>query len=79
MVHVAVGDPDLFELEVQLFDGAEQHMQIATRIDDRRLACLVVPDQGAVLLEGRDGDGLVLQHASIIWCLIAKWVIPVQA
>ena len=67
MVHVAVGDPDLFELEVQLFDGPQQHMQIAARIDDRRLARLVVPDQGAVLLEGRDGDGLVLQHAPIIW------------
>jgi hypothetical protein len=30
------------------------------------LARLVVPNQRAVLLEGRDGDGLVLQHPRII-------------
>jgi hypothetical protein len=27
---------------------------------------LVVPHKGAVLLKGRDGDGLVLQHPGII-------------
>jgi hypothetical protein len=43
-------------------DGSQNQVQITTGVDHSRLARLVVPDQGAVLLEGGDRDGLVLQH-----------------
>jgi hypothetical protein len=57
-----VGDPDLFELEAQALDGAQQQVKVAAGIYNSRLMGLIVPDQGTVLLEGGDGDGLVLKH-----------------
>lgn len=62
VVHVTVGDPDLFELEAQALDGAQQQVKVAAGIYNSRLMGLIVPDQGTVLLEGGDGDGLVLKH-----------------
>ena len=61
-VLLPVRDPDLFKLEPQLLDGLEQHLQIATRVDDGGLQGLVVPDERTVLLESGDGDGEVLEH-----------------
>jgi len=34
---------------------------------------LVVPHKRAILLEGRDGNGLVLQHPQIIWSVITMF------
>ena len=62
MVDVAVGDPDLLERHAQLLDGRQQHRQVATRVDDGRFFRVIAPDDGAVLLEGRDGNGFVVQH-----------------
>ena len=62
VVQVAVGDPDLFELEAVLGDGAQNQIEIATGIDHSRLATLIVPNQGTVLLKRCDRNGLVLQH-----------------
>ena len=62
MVNVAVGDPNLLQGQTQLFDSVEQHLQIATGVDDSGLQRFVAPDQRAVLLEGGDGDGLVVEH-----------------
>jgi hypothetical protein len=66
MVQVTVGDPDLLKLEFVRLNRRQNQVQITPRVNHSRLARLVVPDQGAVLLEGRDRDGLVLQHGGII-------------
>ena len=44
VVHVAVRDPDLFELEVQSFDGAQQQVKVTARVHHSRLTRLIVPN-----------------------------------
>ena len=64
VVDVRVGEPDLFKRHAQLFARIFQHRQVATGVDDGTLHGVIAPDDGAVLLEGGDGDGFVLKHAA---------------
>ena len=63
---MAVRDPDLLQTKAMLLHGTQNQIEVAPRIDDCRLKRLIVPDQRTVLLEGGDGDGLVLQHPSML-------------
>ena len=62
MVDVRMGDPNLGELHAQLRQRIFDHIEVAARINDRGLATRVVPDDGAVLLEGGNGNGGVMEH-----------------
>ena len=62
VVDMGMGEPDLFELEAQPIDLCQQVVQIPARVDHGGLLGVLVPDQGAVLLKGRDGDGEVGEH-----------------
>lgn len=62
VVDVGVGEPNLFQPDTELLAGVLQHGQIATGVDDGGLVRFIAPNDGTVLLEGGDGDGLVLQH-----------------
>ena len=64
MVDVRVREPDLFEREAQPCNGGQQGVQVAARVHHGGLVCGVTPDNGAVLLEGGDGDGEVAEHVS---------------
>jgi len=66
VVQMPVRHPDLFELEAQLLDRVEQHIQITAGVDDGGLHRLVVPDERAVLLKSGDRDGEVLEHGPIM-------------
>ena len=61
VVDVRVREPDLAEREPQALDFCQQ-VEIAARVDDGGLAGGIAPDDGTVLLEGRDGNGEVAQH-----------------
>ena len=67
MVHMAVGDEDLFDLDPRLADRLAQLGQIAAGIDKRALVGFGAPEQGAILLEGgnRDDGGLERRIGSI--------------
>ena len=56
MVDVRVGEPDLAECESPSLDFGQQRVQVAARINDGGLPGGVAPDNGAVLLERRDGE-----------------------
>jgi hypothetical protein len=57
-----MGDPNLLQLDAMAAHRVQNQIQIAPRINHSRLTTLVVPHERTVLLEGRDGNGLVLQH-----------------
>lgn len=63
MVNVGMGLPDLRECQPPAPDFREQHVEIPTGVDDGGLQGLIAPDNGAVLLEGGNRDGVVTQHA----------------
>ena len=62
MVHMGMGNPDLFERHAQTFGCCNQKIQIAAGIDDGRLVGLVAPNNRAVLLERGNGDSFVVEH-----------------
>jgi hypothetical protein len=59
-----MGDPDLLQMQAMVFDSRQYQIEIPPRIDHCRLAALVVPNKGAILLERGDRNGFVLQHAA---------------
>jgi hypothetical protein len=60
-----------------IFDSRQYQLKVPPRIDHRRLAALVVPNKGAVLLERGDRNGFVLQHAANYQaCGEGKWITP---
>ena len=66
VVNVGVREPDLLKRHAQLFASGFQQGQIATGIDDGALHGFIAPDDGAVLLEGGNGDGFVLKHVEML-------------
>ncbi len=77
VVQVAVGDPDLLQRNAQALDGVQQQIHVATRVDDGGAALFIAPDDGAVLLEGGNGDGLVVQHGGARrLVLVSSWRKP---
>src|SRR5450830_1776845 len=62
MVDVGVGEPDLRYRESPPLDLGQQNDQVATGIDDSGLHRFIAPDDGAVLLEGGNRKGVVVQH-----------------
>ncbi len=63
MVDVRVGDDDLFDRELMLFERADDAGDVVTWIDDEGLmGCLVAEDR-AVALEWADDEDFV-NHAS---------------
>jgi osmotically inducible lipoprotein OsmB len=63
---MAVGDPDLLELQAVLTHRIQNQIQVTTRVYHRSLTALVIPNQRTILLKGRDRNGLVLKHGRII-------------
>jgi hypothetical protein len=55
MVHVAVGDEDLLDLDPRLTNRLAQFGEVAARIDERAPIGLGAPEQRAILLKGGDG------------------------
>src|SRR5256885_12313868 len=62
VVYVGVREPDGLERQAQALYLPADLLQVAARVDDGGFHGLVAPDQRAVLLEGGDGDGVVLEH-----------------
>ena len=59
MVDMAVRDQYLGQRQPFLLDKPKDALDVATRVDDRRLAGFLAPENGAVLLEGSDrNDGV---------------------
>ena len=64
MVDMAVGQQDLGDLDALLVDRLLQHVEVPAGIDGGTLHGLGTPDDGAVLLERRDGRDHDLQHGT---------------
>ena len=56
MVDMAVGQEELLDRRPALRRGGLEPRQVAARIDDRAAHRRCAPQQGAILLERRDGD-----------------------
>jgi hypothetical protein len=65
VINVRMGEPNLLEFQTPLLDLRQDQIQVAAWIDHGRLLSLIVPNQGAILLERCDRDGLVLKNAGI--------------
>ncbi|MNT35351.1 hypothetical protein D3C72_1713770 [compost metagenome] len=65
VIQMTVGQDDLLQYQVVPGDGRQQLVCLTTGIDQRRLAGLVAPDEGAVLGERGDRDHLEFQHAGV--------------
>ncbi len=65
VIDMRMREPDLLELEAELFNVRKQSVKIAAGINDRGLLAVLVPDQGAVLLKRGDGDGEVGEHGEV--------------
>ena len=63
MVDVAVGEQDLLDPDAEPRGGIHQQVDVAAGIDEGALHGFAAPEQGAVLLEGGDGDDAVFH-----WC-----------
>jgi hypothetical protein len=48
------------------FDRRKQLVNVATRIDDGGDFAFIAPNDGAILLKLRDGDGGVMQHTASV-------------
>ena len=62
MVDVSVGDPDLLELQLKVTHRLQDDIEIPAWVDHGSLQRRVTPDERAVLLEGGNGDSLVVEH-----------------
>jgi hypothetical protein len=54
---MAVGDPDLLELQAMLTHRVQNQIQVTARVYHRSLMALVIPNQRTILLKGRDRNG----------------------
>ena len=61
MVDMGMGEPDLHQLHIKPLSLGQQVVQIAPWIDDGGLPGFIAPDDGGILLEGGDRDGVVTQ------------------
>lgn len=59
MIQVTMGEQDLIELHLLPFDGVAQTVDFAARVDQCGPAGTFTPEEGAVLLEWRDGKDFV--------------------
>jgi hypothetical protein len=66
VVDMGMGEPDLLKRQAAPPHFGLQYIKVATRVNDGGFQRLIAPDQGAVLLEGRDRNGVVLKHAPIV-------------
>ena len=65
MVDVAVGQEDLLDPDALLLDRLEDALDLAARVDHRPAPARLLPEQRAVLLEGRHrDDGGLERHGS---------------
>jgi len=65
MVDVAMRQQDLLQRQPFALNRLEQALDLATRVDQGRLAGVGTPQQGAVLLKRGDGKNPVLQDTSL--------------
>lgn len=72
VVDVGVGEPDLLERDGARLTGGQQGLEVASGVNDSACAAGVVPDDGAVLREGGDGQGDVVQHGSECLVLMTR-------
>ena len=61
---MAVGQQHLGDLDALLVDLLLEQVEIAARIDGAAFHRLVIPDDGAILLERRDGRDQDLEHGT---------------
>jgi hypothetical protein len=64
MVDMGVREQNLPERNAVMLGDGEKLIQIAPGVYDGAFHCQVAPDNGAVLLERRDGDRVIPQHGS---------------
>ena len=72
MVDMRMRQPDRHQVQATLLHLGQDGVQIAAGIDDRRLVRLVAPQQGAVLLKSRHGDGVVMQHGKSLSFTVSR-------
>jgi hypothetical protein len=65
MVDVRVREPHRLQVDAQGTHRFNQARQLAAGIHDGRGHRLVAPDDGTVLLEACDWNGLVAQHGNV--------------
>jgi len=63
---VCMRDPNGYQPHAQLRASALQQVKVAAGVDNGGGHALVLPDDGAVLLKGRDGDGFVVKHKKVL-------------
>ena len=81
MIDMAMGQQDLLDLDILLFDRGINPLDLAARIDHGRLVGFGAPQDRAVLLEGGDGnnDGfhvgpnLFLCVSKMYGCGVSGW------
>jgi hypothetical protein len=76
VVDVAVGEQDLFQLDVRALDEREDALEVAARIDHRGAVRFLADQQRAVLLERRDRNDADLHGAYSPFCAAlraARW------
>src|SRR5207237_7512674 len=61
VVDMGMGHDDLLEFELMLLKELENALDLIARIDDERLLCALVPDDGTIAAEYSDGKDLVNQ------------------
>jgi hypothetical protein len=65
VVDVRMREPDRLDRQSARFCGRADAVEFTARVDDRSVVRFVAPDQGAVLLEGGDGEGFIAEHAAL--------------
>ena len=59
---MTMSQKDFLQGDPRLPDQCAQPLQVAAGIDDDRPLRLITPEEGAVLLEGRNGQDTKFQH-----------------
>jgi len=73
MIDVAMGQQDLGHLNALFVDRLLQQVEVAAGIDRRSFHGLIAPDDGAVLLERRDGRDHHLDHGTDVKAPVPAW------
>ncbi len=63
MIDVSMSDHDLLDFQVMFFDQSENVIDIVAGVDHHRFASDIVPDDGAIALQGSDRKDFV-NHGS---------------
>ncbi len=64
MVDVSVGEPDVARCDAEFVQRRFNARGFAARVNDGGLFGFAAPDDGAVLLERGDGEGVVVEHGA---------------